>query len=115
MKNEKKKENEKIKDTIKKTKGLIKENIIITEKLYDKLEKGEIKTKETELKNNTSMTLKKKFNLVNLLGISNEKPNFKEINFKIDEIHDFDAEKDERKSKLSDSAYSIDCDIECES
>jgi hypothetical protein len=105
----KKLENNKVLDAIKKTKVLIKENINITEKLYDKLEKGEMKTNDT-------ITLKKNKNVIRLFGTDNNKPNFKNINFKIDEIYnEIDSENEERRSKLSDSSHSLEYEIEAES
>jgi hypothetical protein len=99
-------ENEKIKKVwiaIDKTKGLLKKNINITENLYDKLEKGEL---------NGS---KKKTNVVKLFGGNNEKPDFQNINLKIDEIKDLDSEQEQNsRRKNSDSSQSLDCDIEGE-
>jgi hypothetical protein len=81
-------ENKKVWEAIAKTKGLIKENINITEKLYDKLERGEIKIKKvSESKDKGILTLKKFPNVISLLGITNEKPNFEDIKFKINEIN----------------------------
>ena len=109
-------ENKKVWGAISKTKGLIKENIILTEKLYDKLEKGELKNKnstentEHELKKNNVLVLKKIPNVVSLFGINNDKPDFNNIKFKIDEIDDFDSENDEKLTKVSETS-SIDCEI----
>jgi hypothetical protein len=109
-------ENKKVWGAISKTKGLIKENIILTEKLYDKLEKGELKNKkgsenkEYEFKESNALVLKKIPNVISLLGINNDKPDFINIKFKIDEIDDFDSENDEKGSKVSETS-SIDCEI----
>jgi hypothetical protein len=95
----KKVENKKVWDAITKTKGLLRENITITEKLYDKLEKGELKNKkgaenkEQELKESNILILKKLPKIISLLGINNDKPDFNNIKFKIDEIDDFDFGK----------------------
>jgi hypothetical protein len=113
-------EDEKLKkvwDAIIKSKGLIKENINITEKLYDMLEKGEFKDdtkKTTEFKQGGVFTLKKIPQVVKLLGLFNEKPDFQNIKLSIEEINEFDSENEEKGSKMSDSSNSIDCDIECE-
>ena len=99
-------ENEKIKKVwiaIDKTKGLLKKNISITENLYDKLEKGEL-------------NVKKKTNIIKLFGGNNEKPDFQNINLKIDEIKDLDSDQEPNTTrKNSDSSQSLDCDIEGES
>jgi hypothetical protein len=89
-------------DAISKTKGLIKENISMTEKLYDKLEKGELKEKNV-------LTLKKVSNVVNLFN----KPNFEDIKLKIDEINEFKPEFVEKiSSRMSESSNnSLDCEI----
>ena len=73
-------ENKKLWDAITKTKVLVKENINMTEKLYDKMEKGEIKEKNF-------LTLKKPSNVINL----KDKPNFQDIKLKIDEINEFNS------------------------
>jgi hypothetical protein len=67
-------ENKKVWDAIIKTKVLVKENINMTEKLYDKLEKGELNKKDDkcEKDENNVLTLKKPYNIVNL----KDKPNF---------------------------------------
>ena len=99
-------ENKKLWDAITKTKVLVKENINMTEKLYDKLEKGEIKEKNF-------LTLKKPSNVINL----KDKPNFQDIKLKIDEINEFNSEIVEKiSSRMSESSNnSLDCDIEGES
>ncbi len=104
----------KVWDAVTKTKSLLKDNVILIEKLYDKLEKGEIKcNKDNET---SAFTLKKIPNIIKLFGITNEreKPDFDNIILSIDDIKEFDADKDEIKSKRSDSSNSLDCDIECE-
>jgi hypothetical protein len=115
---QKRSEDEKLKkvwDAIGKSKGLIKENINITEKLYDMLEKGELNDlKVTQFKQDGVFTLKKIPQVVKLLGLSNEKPDFNNIKLSIEDIHEFDSENEEKGSKMSDSSNSIDCDIEGE-
>ena len=111
MYKQKRSEDEKLKkvwEAIGKSKGLIKENIHITEKLYDMLEKGELNKQEGVF------TLKKIPQVVKLLGISNEKPDFNNIKLSIEDVHEFDSENEEKCSKMSDSSNSIDCDIEGE-
>jgi hypothetical protein len=108
------KEEEKLKkiwDVILKTKILIKENIQMTEKLYDKLEKGEINTTIREENKNNFITLKKIPNIVKIFGLKNDNPNIK---LKVDELKEFDSDFEDKISKLSDSSISIDLDIQGE-
>jgi len=120
-----KKDNEKFKkvwEALSKTKGLMKQNVNLIEKLYDKLEKGELNEKNVlnhdddvnnKNKFNSVFTLKKMPNIVELFGIENDvKPNFEHIKFAIDEINNTDFENDEIRSKRSDSSNSLDCDIQ---
>jgi hypothetical protein len=120
-----KKDDEKFKkvwEALSKTKGLMKQNVNLIEKLYDKLEKGELNEKNVlnhdddvnnKNKFNSVFTLKKMPNIVELFGIENEvKPNFEHIKFAIDEINNTDFENDEIRSKRSDSSNSLDCDIQ---
>lgn len=100
----------KVWDAVTKTKGLIKDNVILIEKLYDKLEKGELNHKNKQ--ESSTLTLKKIPNIVKLFGIKNEKPNFDNIMLSIDDIKEIDS--DEIKSIRSDSSNSLDCDIESE-
>ena len=105
----------KIWNAIAKSKGLIKENISITEKLYDKMEKGEISNKkEMERNQEKSLTLKKLPKIIKIFGFSNEKPNFQNIKLNIDEIKDFDSDNEELGSKNSETSNSLDIDIESE-
>jgi hypothetical protein len=105
----------KVWDAVTKTKGLIKDNVILIEKLYDKLERGEIIRNNSKESENAPFTLKKMPNIIKLFGINNEreKPDFDNIILSIDNIDEFD-DKDEIKSKRSDSSNSLGCDIECE-
>ena len=89
-----KKDNEKFKkvwEALSKTKGLMKQNVNLIEKLYDKLERGELNEKNVlnhddnvnnKNKFNSVFTLKKMPNIVELFGIENDvKPNFEHIKF----------------------------------
>ena len=122
-----KKDNEKFKkvwDALSKTKGLMKQNVNLIEKLYDKLERGELNEKNVlnhdddvnnKNKFNSVFTLKKMPNIIELFGIENDvKPNFEHIKFSIEEINNTDFENDEIRSKRSDSSNSLDCDIQGE-
>jgi hypothetical protein len=100
----------KVWDAVTKTKSLLKDNVILIEKLYDKLEKGEIKCNKD--KESTAFTLKKIPNIVKLFGDKNEKPNFDNIILSVEDIKEIDS--DEIKSIRSDSSNSLDCVIECE-
>lgn len=116
----------KVWEALNKTKGLMKQNVNLIEKLYDKLEKGELNEKNVlhheidddvnnKNKFNSVFTLKKMPNIVELFGIENDvKPNFEHIKFAIEEINNNDFENDEIRSKRSDSSNSLDCDIQCE-
>jgi len=120
-----KKDEEKFKkvwDALSKTKGLMKQNVNLIEKLYDKLEKGELNEKNVlnhvddvnnKNKFNSVFTLKKMPNIVELFGIENDvKQNFEHIKLAIEEINNTDFENDEIRSKRSDSSNSLDCDIQ---
>lgn len=122
-----KKDNEKFKkvwEALSKTKGLMKQNVNLIEKLYDKLERGELNEKNVlnhdddvnnKNKFNSVFTLKKMPNIIELFGIDNDvKPNFEHIKFSIEEINNTDFENDEIRSKRSDSSNSLDCDIQGE-
>jgi hypothetical protein len=118
--NKQKEEDKKMKkvwDAIIKSKGLIKENISITEKLYDKMEKGDISRKkesELEINKDKSLTLKKLPKIIKIFGFNNEKPDFQNIKLNIDEIKDFDSDNEEIGSKNSETSNSIDFEIESE-
>jgi len=105
-------ENKKVWDAISKTKGLIKENINITENLYDRLEKGELNKKDEKDENNV-LILKKPSNIVNL----KDKPNFEDIKLQIEGITTYTSEfTEKRTSRLSESSNnSLDCEIMGES
>jgi len=104
----KKNENKKVWDAISKTKVLVKENINITEKLYDKLERGELNKKDE----NSIITLKKPSNVVNL----SDKPNFQDIKLKVEEIYDNPDFIQGITSRFSESSNnSLDCEIMGES
>jgi len=118
-----KKDDEKFKNVwnaVNKTKSLMKENVSLIEKIYDKLEKGQLDEKniKTYQNGNNGMnsifTLKKMPNIVELFGTSNGKPDFDHIKLSIDEIKDIDIDNEDRKSRRSDSSNSLDCIVECE-
>jgi hypothetical protein len=108
-------ENKKVWDAIIKTKVLVKENINMTEKLYDKLEKGELNKKDDkcEKDENNVLTLKKPYNIVNL----KDKPNFQDIRLQIEGITEYNPEFiEKRTSRVSESSNnSLDCEIMGES
>ena len=108
-------ENKKVWDAIIKTKVLVKENINMTEKLYDKLEKGELNKKDDkcEKDENNVLTLKKQYNIVNL----KDKPNFQDIKLQIEGITEYNPEFiEKRTSRVSESSNnSLDCEIMGES
>jgi hypothetical protein len=110
---ENKKEEDKIKkvwNAIIKTKSLLKDNIALTEDLYDKLEKGEI----IEKKNSITMTLNKFPNVVKLFETP-KKPDIQNIKLEINDINEMDSD-DEKRSKRSNSSGSLmDLDVMCES
>ena len=110
---ERKKEKDKIKkvwDAIIKTKSLLKDNITLTEDLYNKLEKGEI----IENKNGINMTLNKFPNVVKLFETP-KKPDIQNIKLEINDINEMDSD-DEKRSKRSNSSGSLmDLDVICES
>jgi translation elongation factor EF-1beta len=85
--------------------------VILIEKLYDKLEKGEIKCNNKD-NESSAFTLKKIPNIVKLFADKNEKPNFDNIILSVEDIKEIDS--DEIKSIRSDSSNSLDCVIECE-
>jgi hypothetical protein len=94
----------KVWDEVKKTKNLLKNNTSLIEQLYNKLEKGELHTKDSTL------TLNKFPNVIKLFG-----KNDNNIKVQVDEVEDFNSDNDERKSKKSDSSNSLlDFDVVCE-
>ena len=118
-----KKDDEKLKNVwnaVNKTKVLLKENVNLIEKIYDKLEKGQLndKNNKSDKNENSGMnsifTLKKMPHIVELFGTTNDKPNFDHIKLSIDEIKDNDIDNEDRKSRRSDSSNSVDCVVECE-
>jgi hypothetical protein len=99
-------------EAISKTKVLIKENINMTEKLYDRLEKGELNIKG-ENSEKSIITLKKPSNVINL----KDKPNFQEIKLKVEEITEYNSDFIQGiTSRVSESSNnSLDCEIMGES
>jgi hypothetical protein len=99
-----------VRNEIKTTKILLKKNILITEQLYDKLEKGQLneqnEQKEQFEKSNSYFTLKKNPNVVKLFG---EKFNNNKV------IYENDSDNEEKRSKKSDSSNSLmDFDVVCD-
>jgi hypothetical protein len=91
----------KVWDEVKKTKNLLKNNTSLIEKIYDKLEKGELQCElhNNEAKKNT--TASKNFpNVIKLFGdITNNMPLFNNVQLNIDEIDELSSDNDEKKSK----------------
>jgi len=107
----------KILEAINISKNLIKENISITEKLYEKMEKGELNNNlenGKEITKEKSLTLKKLPKIIKIFGFNNEKSDFQNIKLNIKDIKDYDSENEEIISKKSDSSNSIDIEIESE-
>ena len=89
---------------VKKTKGLLKDNITLTENLYDKMEKGE---------NKGLFTLKK---MPNIIKLFDPKPDISNIKLLVDEIGESDSDLEDKGSKRSDSSNSLmDFDVICNS
>jgi hypothetical protein len=86
---------------VKKTKSLLKDNICLTEQLYDKLESGELKKEDLKEK---TITLKKFPNIIKLFE-SKPKLDINNIKLMAEEINDSD--NDEKKSKHSNSSNSL--------
>jgi len=107
------KEDEKFKKVwveIKKTKDLIKNNIELTEDLYNKVEKGEIKRE----KENEILTLKKFPMFVKLLGLEKKDLDIQNIKVAFDEINNIDSDNEEKNSvHNSDSEHEF-MDLEVE-
>jgi len=94
-------------DEVKKTKYLLKDNISLTEQLYEKLESGELH------KENKVMNLKKYPNIVQLFGYK-KTVDINNIKLMAEELMSSDNE--EKKSKKSDSSNSLmDFDVVCNS
>lgn len=97
------------------TKSLIKENIKLTEQMYEKMEKGEMNKGYSDKKNSVFLNLKKRSNeVVRLFGLTDEKPDFERINLSLDELKVSDDDNDEKRSKISESTNSVDYDIDCD-
>jgi hypothetical protein len=94
------KEDEKFKKVwveIKKTKDLIKNNIDLTEDLYNRVEKGEI-NREKEEKENEILTLKKFPMFIKLLGLEKKGVDIQNIKVAFDEINNIDSDNEEKAS-----------------
>ena len=102
------KEDEKFKKVwteIKKTKTLLKDNIELTEEIYNKMEKGQLEHKENN-ENNEILTLKKFPMFVKLLGLEKKELDINGIKLMIDEIQDNDSDKGDKVSvNNSDSEH----------
>jgi len=99
------KEDEKFKKVwteIKKTKTLLKDNIELTEEIYNKMEKGQLEHKE----NNEILTLKKFPMFVKLLGLEKKELDINGIKLMIDEIQENESDKGDKASvNNSDSEH----------
>jgi hypothetical protein len=98
------KEDEKFKKVwveIKKSKDLIRNNIELTEDIYNKLERGELKKQDKEI-----ITLKKFPKLVKLLGLEKKDIDINGIKMMIDEIQDHISDNGDKMSvNNSDSEH----------
>lgn len=92
----------KINSEVKRTKQLLKENIEITSKLYDKMERGEI-YKEPNV---SGFTLKKVPNIFKLLGNDN-KTDITNIKLQIEDMVERDSDAEEKRSIRSNSSNSL--------
>ena len=99
------KEDEKFKKVwteIKKTKTLLKDNIELTEEIYNKMEKGQLEHKD----DNEILTLKKFPMFVKLLGLEKKEMDINGIKLMIDEIQDNNSDKGDKASvNNSDSEH----------
>ena len=106
-KNKDKKQNENINyvwSELNKTKLLLKDNIEFTDKLYDKLEKGE------NIKNPISL---KKFS--NVVSLFTGGQNINNIKLKAEELCNFNENEEKRSINHSDSSNSLmDFDVVCD-
>jgi hypothetical protein len=98
------KEDEKFKKVwveIKKTKDLVKNNIDLTEDLYNRVEKGEMKREKEEKekeKENEILTLKKFPMFVKLLGLEKKELDIQNIKVAFDEMYNIDSDNEEKAS-----------------
>jgi hypothetical protein len=111
-----KKENEykynKVWNELNKTKSLLKDNINLTEQLYESIERGEINKAE---KNKCFNFSDSHPNIIKLLGFNKSKPDFNNIKLMAEELLDNNVEEEEKRSKHSDSSNSLmDFDVVCE-
>ena len=98
---------------VKKTKDLLKDNISLTEQLYEKLESGELHSKKNNEQEKTVMNLTKYPNIIQLFG-NKKKIDINNIKLMAEELMTSDNE--EKKSKKSDSSNSlVDFDVVCNS
>jgi hypothetical protein len=95
----------------KKTKDLLKDNITLTEQLYEKLERGEIHNEKNNETENKVINLKKYPNIIQLFG-NKKKVDINNIKLMAEEL--ISSDNDEKKSKNSDSSNSlVDFDVVC--
>ena len=103
----------KIWDEIKKTKHLLKDNIELTENLYDNLEKGEINNDKGKNGKKAGF-FNTKSNIVQLFGYKT-KPDINNIKSMTEELINNGDLEDEKRSKHSDSSNSLmDMDVVCQ-
>ena len=103
----------KVWEEVRKTKDVLKNNAILIEQLYDKLEKGEMNKFEDT--NKASVNAKDYPNVITLFGENKNKNLLSNVNLQINEIQEFDSDNEEKKSKKSDSTNSLmDLDVICE-
>jgi len=102
----------KVCEELKKTKHLLKDNIFLTEQLYESIERGEINKQE---KNNHYNFADSHPNIVKLLGFNKTKPDFNNIKLMAEELINNNVEEEDKRSKHSDSSNSLmDFDVVCE-
>jgi hypothetical protein len=92
------KEDEKFKKVwveIKKTKDLVKNNIELTEDLYNKVERGEMKREKEE---NEILTLKRFPMFVKLLGLEKKELDIQNIKVAFNEINNIDSDNEDKAS-----------------
>jgi hypothetical protein len=102
----------KVCEDLKKTKHLLKDNIVLTEQLYESIERGEINKRE---KNNHYNFADTHPNIVKLFGLNKSKPDFNNIKLMAEELINNNVEEEDKRSKHSDSSNSLmDFDVVCE-
>jgi hypothetical protein len=99
----------KVWEEIQKTKNLLKDNISLTEKLYEKMEKGEVNNSDSEDESRGLFILKKIPQVIKLFGAHHKKElNINNIKLLVNEITEFDSDNEDKKSRNnSDSDDSL--------